>query len=339
MSDLVLYLGVTICGYFVGSRLRSQKDRLHWTGNVQTVAITILVLLMGMRMGANPEITENLKNIGVSAFIITVFTVVFSIIAVVITRRLLGFDKYGNLTKKSKSADGSNAGMAGAVEAVEEIEEEEKKQGMSMMTVAIVVAVLIGMLIGYFAIRKIFAGNMETFDNGAGLGIKIGLCVLLAFVGIDLGVEGTVIGSIKSAGLRILAFPVATIIGTLVGAFIAGLFLKLSLVESLSISAGFGWYTLAPGIIMDAGYLTASAIAFLHNVMRELTSILFIPVVASKIGYIETTCMPGAAAMDVCLPIVEKSTKSDIAVYSFVSGVVLSILVPVFVPLILGALG
>ena len=87
---------------------------------------------------------------------------------------------------------------------------------------------------------------------------------------------------------------------------------------------------------MEAGYLTASAVSFLHNVMRELLSIVFIPLIAKKIGYIETTGMPGAAAMDVCLPIVEKSTRSDIAVYSFVSGVVLSILVPVFVPLIIG---
>ena len=49
--------------------------------------------------------------------------------------------------------------------------------------------------------------------------------------------------------------------------------------------------------------------------MRDF-SILLIPFVAKKIGYIETTGMPGAAAMDVCLPIVEKSTRSDIAVYS-----------------------
>ena len=76
--------------------------------------------------------------------------------------------------------------------------------------------------------------------------------------------------------------------------------------------------------------------AFLHNVMRELFSILFIPLVAKKIGYIETTGMPGAAAMDVCLPIVEKSTRSDIAVYSFVSGVILSTAVPIMVPLIIG---
>ena len=87
---------------------------------------------------------------------------------------------------------------------------------------------------------------------------------------------------------------------------------------------------------MENGYVTASAVSFLHNVMRELFSIVLIPAVAKKVGYIETTGMPGAAAMDVCLPIVEKSTRSDIAVYSFVSGVILSILVPILVPAVIG---
>ena len=177
---------------------------------------------------------------------------------------------------------------------------------------------------------------MESFETMAGLGIKIGLCLLLVFVGIDLGLDGTVIENFKRVGIRIIAFPAAVVVGTLMGAGLSGVLMGLSLKEALAVGAGFGWYTLAPGIIMEAGYITASAISFLHNVMRELFSILFIPLVAQKIGYIETTGMPGAAAMDVCLPIVEKATRSYIAVYSFVSGVILSILVPVLVPVIIG---
>ena len=349
MSDLVLYLGVTACGYILGSRLRSQREKLHWTGKVQTVAITVLVLLMGMRMGSNPEITENLKTIGWSALLMTIFTIVFSVGAIVLVRKLLGIDRYGNLIKGKKKCKKKDADVAvsvttrtqeesieKAVNTVDMIEKEEKKTGMNVMTFIILAAVIIGMLIGYFGIRQMFVGNMDAFDSGAGLAIKIGLCILLLFVGIDLGLDGTVIESIRTVGFRILAFPLATVLGTLAGALIAGLLLELTPREALAVSAGFGWYTLAPGIIMDAGYLTASAISFLHNVMREMTAILFIPLVASRIGYIETTCMPGAAAMDVCLPIVEKATKGEIAVYSFVSGVILSVLVPILVPLIVG---
>ena len=288
---------------------------------------------MGMRMGSNEEITGNLSTIGLSAFVITLFTIAFSIGAIFLTRKMMKIDRYGRLAAADEMNSASADESAGKEPASEE---SEKKSGLNLMTVMIVIAVAVGMLIGYFVIRRVFAGNMESFENMAGLGIKIGLCLLLIFVGIDLGLDGTVIENFKRVGIRILAFPAVVVIGTLLGAGISGTLMGLNLKESLAVGAGFGWYTLAPGIIMEAGYITASAVAFLHNVMRELFSILFIPMVAQKIGYIETTGMPGAAAMDVCLPIVEKSTRSDIAVYSFVSGVILSILVPVLVPVIIG---
>lgn len=332
MTDLVLYLGITVIGYFIGSKVRGHKERLLWTGKVQTVAITCLVLLMGMRMGSNKEITANLSTIGVSAFVITLVTMSFSIGAIFITRKLMKIDRYGRLP----SADDGKTEISDDEAVGEAASEEEKKGGINLMTVMIVIAVAVGMLLGYFVIRRAFVGNMESFEKMAGLGIKIGLCLLLIFVGIDLGIDGTVVENFKRVGIRIIAFPAAVIIGTLIGAALSGTLMGLSMKESLAVGAGFGWYTLAPGIIMEAGYITASAVAFMHNVMRELLAILFIPLVAQKIGYIETTGMPGAAAMDVCLPIVEKSTRSDIAVYSFVSGVILSILVPVLVPVIIG---
>ena len=333
MGDLILYLGITVVGYVLGSRLKGHKEGLGWTGKVQTAAITCLVLLMGMRMGSNEEITGNLSTIGLSAFVITLFTIAFSIGAIFLTRKMMKIDRYGRLAAADEMNSASADESAGKEPASEE---SEKKSGLNLMTVMIVIAVAVGMLIGYFVIRRVFTGNMESFENMAGLGIKIGLCLLLIFVGIDLGLDGTVIENFKRVGIRILAFPAVVVIGTLLGAGISGTLMGLNLKESLAVGAGFGWYTLAPGIIMEAGYITASAVAFLHNVMRELFSILFIPMVAQKIGYIETTGMPGAAAMDVCLPIVEKSTRSDIAVYSFVSGVILSILVPVLVPVIIG---
>jgi len=335
MGDLVLYLGITVVGYIIGSKIRSQKEKLSWTGKVQTVAITILVLLMGMRMGSNEQITQNLSTIGLSALIMTIVIMVFSIAAIFITRKLMKIDKYGRF-KESVPEDKLNSDNQQNKDFGHQAAEEEDNKGVNLMTLLIVVAVAIGMLIGYFVIRSIFAENIEAFYSAVGLGIKIGLCLLLIFVGLDLGLDGTVIDNFKKVGLRILIFPVVVIAGTLAGAAVISPFIDLSLRECLAIGSGFGWYTLAPGIIMEAGYVTASAVSFLHNVMRELLSIVFIPLVARKIGYIETTGMPGAAAMDVCLPIVEKSTRSDIAVYSFVSGVVLSILVPVFVPLIVG---
>ncbi len=332
MGDLILYLGITLVGFLLGSRFRDRKAMFGWTSKVQLVALIILVLLMGMRMGSNEEVIANLSTIGVSALLMTVVILTCSIAAIWLAREAMGIDRYGRL--KASGASESSAGEADS--AAGSAAEEEGAGGSNSTTIAIIASVAAGMAIGYLVIRNVFAGNMETFDDMAGLGIKIGLCLLLIFIGLDLGLDGTVIDNFKKVGLRILVFPAVVMVGTLVGAAACSLFMELSLKECLAIGAGFGWYTLAPGIIMENGYVTASAVAFLHNVMRELFSIIFIPLAARKIGYIETTGMPGAAAMDVCLPIVEKSTRSDIAVYSFVSGVILSTAVPILVPLIIG---
>jgi len=332
MGDLILYLGITLVGFLLGSRFRDRKTMFGWTSKVQLAALIILVLLMGMRMGSNAEVIANLSTIGVSALLMTVVIMICSIAAIWLARQVLRIDRCGRLKVSGTSEAGAGeTGSAAGSDA-----EEEGAGGSNSTTVAIIASVAAGMAIGYLVIRNIFAGNMETFDDMAGLGIKIGLCLLLIFIGLDLGLDGTVVENFKKVGLRILVFPAVVMVGTLAGAAACSLFMELSLKECLAIGAGFGWYTLAPGIIMENGYVTASAVAFLHNVMRELFSIIFIPLVAKKIGYIETTGMPGAAAMDVCLPIVEKSTRSDIAVYSFVSGVILSTAVPILVPLIIG---
>lgn len=197
------------------------------------------------------------------------------------------------------------------------------------MTKAIVCSVVCGLLAGYFFLP-------DWFIDISGNLLVVGLCVLLFFVGMDIGKEGTVVENFKKAGWRVLVFPFAIIIGTYAGSLVAGLILpSLGLRDALAVGSGFGWYTLAP--VMLAEYSTSvSAVSFMHNVMRELFGILLIPIIAKKIGYIETVSLPGAAAMDVCLPVVEKATRGDIAVYSFISGVVLSIAVPILVGLVAG---
>ena len=316
MRDLIIYVILAAIGYFIGSKLRHKKEKLAWTGKFQTVAIVLLVLTMGSRMGANDEVIENL--------VVTVVILVFSIIAVFLARKVLRIDRRGLLISADKSKDAVNKEKNFNVEGGK----------IDKMTLVIIASVVLGLICGFALVDKVF-DSYETFNTIAGHAIQIGLCILLSLVGLDLGLDGTVIDNFRKVGLRVLIFPFAIALGSLAGAFICGLILPLSVKEMLAVGAGFGWYSLAPGIILEAGLAQASAVAFMHNVMREILGIIFIPLVAKKIGYVETIALPGAAAMDVCLPIVEKSTSGNIAVYSFISGLVLSALVPIFVPLIL----
>ncbi len=195
------------------------------------------------------------------------------------------------------------------------------------MTKIVLGSVTVGLAAGYFILPESF---IPIGDNL----LVVGLCILLFFVGIDIGAEGIVFKNIKKVGFKILILPVATISGTYLGAIVASLILPVSMIESLTIGSGFGWYSLAPIMIAEKS-VELSAISFLHNVFREFFGILLIPVVAQYIGYVETTSLPGAPAMDVCLPIIEKSTNGTVAIYSFISGLVMSVAVPVMVVLFL----
>ena len=342
MNVLILYLGITVIGYFVGAFLRKKGIILSKIGVIQTVAITLLVFVMGSRIGSNEEIVKSLDTIGLIAFALTIFVLIGSVAAVFITRKLLGFDKEGTLTKKKAMKAEKELIEAERIleqdlfdiAALEENDEEvlventEKAKVDNTMTICIIVSVAIGVAVGYFVMP-------QWFINVSGTLLVVGLCILLFFVGMDIGTEGTIVSNFKRAGWRIVVFPFAIMIGTFAAAVLASLVLPLGVQDALCVGSGFGWYTLAPAMLAE--YSTRiSAIAFMHNVMRELFAILLIPIAARKIGYIETISLPGAAAMDVCLPIVERTTKSDIAVYSFISGVMLSIAVPICVSFFMG---
>lgn len=192
----------------------------------------------------------------------------------------------------------------------------------------IFVFVFAGIISGYYILPDFYIDISEPI-------LITGLSVLLFFVGLEMGIEGSAVKMVKRAGYKILLYPLAVILGTLTFSAIASLLLPLTAREAMAVSSGFGWYTLAPVILMD--YSTEiSAISFMHNVMREFIGLLLIPFVSKYIGFIETASLPGAGAMDVFIPIIEKATSKDIVIYSFVIGVILSTCVPILVPLFVG---
>ena len=138
-----------------------------------------------------------------------------------------------------------------------------------------------------------------------GYGIDWGLYLLLFFAGLDMGRKGTLLEDIQKIGL--------------------------SLRDGMAAVAGFSWYSLAPNLLASYS-LSLSAVCFLSNVMREIFSVLAMPLVAKHIGYVECTVLPGAAAMDSMLPVVLRATNQRTGIYSILSGVVHSCLVPVLVP-------
>lgn len=195
------------------------------------------------------------------------------------------------------------------------------------MNAGIIAAVASGIAVGLFLFP-------QHFVQYIGLIIDLGLCALLFFVGIDIGRNKDIVKQIKACGFRILLIPIMIALGSIIGSIAGGFIIGLPVNESGAIGAGFGWYSLSAIILSDYS-AEIGAVAFITNVCRELFALMAIPFIAKYIGKLESIAPAGATAMDTSLPVISGATDSRTAVVSFIAGVVLSLLVPILVPLMI----
>ncbi|MCK5028170.1 MAG: lysine exporter LysO family protein [Bacteroidales bacterium] len=162
------------------------------------------------------------------------------------------------------------------------------------------------------------------------------LYILMFLVGIGIGSNKKSLEVIKSVNLKIILVPISVITGTYIGVAVFSLIQdNLSLVESLAIGSGFGYYSLSSILITEISGETLGVIALLSNISREIITLLFTPVFAKYFGKLAPISSGGATSMDTTLPIITKYIGSDYAIISVFSGVVLTILIPFIIAIIL----
>ena len=195
------------------------------------------------------------------------------------------------------------------------------------MSIAILVVLVLGIGAGY-----ILPENMSGFIDSAS---SYMLLILLFSVGIDMGLNKEVFTRIKELGFKILLIPFGVVVGSLCGGLLTSFLVNLPVKDSLAVSAGLGWYSLSGILITEAGNPVAGTIAFLSNVFREMLTFIVVPFIASHMNYYCAIAPAGATAMDTTLGIISRNTDATVAVLSFVSGVICTLLVPVLVPIFL----
>lgn len=197
------------------------------------------------------------------------------------------------------------------------------------MTISIILSLLAGVGVGFFALPQEMASHMGTFT-------EYSLFILLFFVGIDIGHNKHIFKDLKKHGYFILIVPLGVLVGSLAGGFLAGLIINMSTNLSLSISAGFGWYSLSGIMLTQLHSAEIGTIAFLTNVMREIIAILSIPLIAKYLNHYTAIAPAGATSMDTTLPIISRATSPEVVVIAFINGALLSTLVPILVPFLYG---
>ncbi len=68
---MLIVLGLMLSGIFAGYFLRGKKVA-RWTGKAISLAIFVLLFLLGVSVGVNPQIMDNLTTLGIEAIIITI---------------------------------------------------------------------------------------------------------------------------------------------------------------------------------------------------------------------------------------------------------------------------
>lgn len=154
--------------------------------------------------------------------------------------------------------------------------------------------------------------------------------------GIEIGGNKDLMKKILTPQNMVLAtaIPLLITVGTFAGAWLSSFFTGLSLYDSILIAAGLGWYSLSSVVISTMYSTEMGTISFLSNMLREASSFILIPLLAR---FNKILCLaPGAAGtMDSLLPITIKYTGMHISMYAFISGVILSLIIPLLLSFLL----
>lgn len=192
-----------------------------------------------------------------------------------------------------------------------------------MLSVA--VSLVGGLLFGYLFLDT---GVKDTLD----LILMSALDVMIFIAGIEIGSNRGILKRICNvhSALLALAIPLAVACGSICGALLLGHIAGLSAYDSLLVGGGLGWYSFS-SVVISAMYSTEiGTVAFLANMMRENSGFFLIPLLV-RVHKFLALAPSGAATMDSGLPVVIKYTNLHVGMYSFINGLVLTLIVPVLI--------
>ncbi|MCD6123083.1 MAG: lysine exporter LysO family protein [Spirochaetales bacterium] len=309
MRSSLLLLLILSAGFLTGTKgiLPFLKNRI--VENILLFSIFLLIFSMGFKIGSEPGIIDKLSKIGLFSLLFAMFTIAGTIVVLISLFLLIPRRQLMN----ASSLESTN-------------KNQTKNSKKPIKDPVIFLSLLIaGFATGY--ILKEF-GHVKTGDITVWI-----LYILVFFIGIKLRREEIKLSTfISSANVWIV--PMGTVTGSLLGGMVLTFILKMRIGSGLSVSAGFGWYSLSGVLLSKLDGPALGSIAFLSNMFRETTALILIPVFRRTRFPLTAVGIAGATSMDVTLPVIVKNYGSSFAPISIASGIIVSFFVPLLVPLL-----
>ncbi len=305
--SLLAIPGALLCGVALG-RIPALR-RFSFTpafSRLRMVTLMAMVATMGFRIGRTREVIDNAGTLGLTALAFASATLLGTLAALFLVFTLL-------------------AARQGAAP-----HEDAREGNAGWLRLLIDPALLIGVLIAGF-----LTGFLLPFLPGAS-GESLIMWLLLALlcvVGIGLGGSDIQWREIVTHP-HLFALPLATMVGTLAAGLGVGWLLRMRAGTALSVASGFGWYSMSGVILTRLDGPSTGSVAFISNMLRESMAMVLIPVLSRTRFPHMAIGAAAATSMDVTLPLIEKHCGPGSVPFAMASGAVLSLSVPLLVPLL-----
>ncbi|KUO50038.1 MAG: hypothetical protein APF76_06130 [Desulfitibacter sp. BRH_c19] len=309
MSLLVVSL---LGGIFVGYSKFFSERLLQILGKLTVVSLICLIGALGAKITLDEAVFNSIGVLSIKALLLMLTSVAGSVVVVWLMEKRLHLFQYDNVVSQK------------------EISTQTKNETQQATNYSFVKRVLITLFIGGI-LGKVFTINLETLD----LTITLSLYILCFGVGTDIGNDENLINSLKSLSWKCILVPFGVLFGSSLGAFLAGLVVNIDAKSAIAIGAACGFYSVAGGVLANLAGSEMGTVAFLANFFREIGSFIIIPILATKVSPVSASTPGGATAMDTTLPLIFKTLGTKVALIAMISGVVLTILIPILLPIIL----
>ncbi|NMC52346.1 MAG: lysine exporter LysO family protein [Chloroflexi bacterium] len=159
---------------------------------------------------------------------------------------------------------------------------------------------------------------------------------LLFFIGVSVGSDEETLANLKTLNLHSLLVPFSILAGSLIGGAVGSVLIsRIDVNEGMSIGAGLGYYSLSSVLIGQLRGEELGVIALMANIFREVSTILLAPLLVSLFGEMAVIASGGATTSDTSLPVIQRYSGNRYTLIAVFNGIVLSLLVPLVVPLFL----
>jgi len=290
-SGMIFIFAPLVVGYLFSI---SNVERLDIINLCTSRLVYVILFLMGLSLAALDNLGSNLQTIlnYTATFFLLISTCNFLVLPLI--------DKFGAVII------------------------ERSKSTLPLSSMAIESIKLIFVVGSGLAAGLLFSVDLSWVDTAS----EWILFLLLFLIGIQLRNSGLTLKQIllNKHGMII---AIVIVLSSWSGGILAALWLGIPLTHGLAMASGFGWYSLSGILMGDAYGPVYGGASFMIELLRELFSLVMIPLLIQKkpctaIGY------AGATAMDFTLPVIQTSGGVRCVPIAIVSGFILSLLVPLF---------